>query len=405
MKKIVPFFVVLFGFLPSFGQKTDSLTIQLQKIAEESGVKGFGVAVVSKDKVLYQKGFGYSDMVSKTPYTEHTVQNLCSITKTLIAFGLMKLIDEGKVRLNDPIDSYLSFKIANPHFPLDKITLRHLATHTSSLTDGKDDLIIEKSYLFDGDINFNEKELPEGYYPYFKIYQKNKAISLEKFLKNAYMEEGVWYDKDNFVNSRPGTTYHYTNIGATLLAFIIEQVSGEKFSDVGKKELFEPLQMNNSYWRLKDIPKEELACLYLSNGLRIPHYELITYPDGGWFTSIADFSKYLIEMIKGINGESHLLSHKSYKEMMSNQLIKENFPNGNFESSKGLMWSVNKDGDNISMNGADPGVLSYTLFTTQGNVGIVIFMNTSIYDKEELESDFKKIRATLFQNVKRLLNQ
>ena len=134
--------------------------------------------------------------------------------------------------------------------------------------------------------------------------------------------------------------------------------------------------MNNSYWTLNAIPKKNLANLYLSNGLNIPHYQLITYPDGGLFTCVSDFALYLKEMIKGINGEGKLLNASSYKEIMSNQLTEANFPNSQFKKSKGLLWNVNKEGDNISMNGADPGILTYTILTTQGNMGIVIFMNT-----------------------------
>ncbi|MDB4293088.1 beta-lactamase family protein [Maribacter sp.] len=386
-------------------QEIDSLSLKLEKIAIESTIPGFGVAVVHKDRILYKGGFGYADIEQKVPYTDSTIHNIGSTTKTLIAFSLMKLVEEGRMQLDDPINKYLPFSIKNPYFPATEITIRQLATHTSSLTDGKEDMLIERTYLFQGDIDFDKKELPDEYYPYFKIYRSNKKVSLKKFLKYSYTEGGLWYEKENFLNDKPGTTYKYSNLASALLAYIIERTVKMKFSDYAKKEVFGPLKMYTSYWRLKNIPSRQLASLYMSNGLKIPHYELITYPDGGLFTTVSDFSAFLIEMIKGLNGDGTLLSTKSYKEMMTNQLTAANFPDATFEISKGLFWSVNKDGDNISMNGADPGILSYTLFTTQGNVGIVIFMNNSIYDNEELESDFKKIRATLFQNAKRLLDK
>lgn len=387
-----------------YSQEIDSLTVKLQQIANESNIPGFGVAVVSKDKLLYEKGFGYADIENNKSYTENTIHNIGSNTKTLIAFALMKLVEEGKIQLEDPINKHLPFSVINPFFPETEITIRQLATHTSSLTDGKDDMLIEKTYLFNGNVDFKKEELPEEYFPYFKIYQSNKRISMKKFLENSYTRGGAWYDKTNFLKNKPGTTYNYSNLAATLLAYIIEAKTDTNFSTYLKKELFEPLKMNNTFWDLQSIPKEKLASLYMSNGLKIPNYELITYPDGGLFTNVSDFSLYLIEMIRGINGEGKLLSTNSYKEMMSNQLIKINFPNSEFKTSKGLFWSVNKEGDNVSMNGSDPGILSYTLFTTQGNVGIIIFMNKSIYDNEKLENDFKKIRATLFQNIKSLLN-
>ena len=381
----------------------DALTTQLTEIAKNSSLPGFGVAVVSDQQVLYQKGFGYADVESKKPYTEFTKQNIGSITKTVISFALMKLVESGAVELDAPINRYLPFEIVPPKFTDVPITVRQLATHTSSLTDGLDDMVIEKSYVFKTKPNFKASQLPEGYAPYFEIYQQNESMSMEQFLINTYCPSGAWYDENNFLSQAPGSVYHYSNIGATLLAFLIEHVSQQKFSEFTRDNLFKPLNMEGSYWHYGDVPDGEMASLYMSNGLLIPHYALVTYPDGGLITSIADFALYLQEMIKGMNGDSRLLKQASYREMMSNQLNEENFPKGEFETSKGMMWYVNSEGDNISMNGADPGVSTYTLFTTAGNMGIVIFVNTSLYDVEERENSFRAIRGTLLQNAGKLL--
>ncbi|HMQ70271.1 MAG TPA: serine hydrolase domain-containing protein [Ignavibacteria bacterium] len=222
---------------------------------------------------------------------------------------------------------------------------------------------------------------------------------MEKFLFNLYSPKGEWYDSTNFLSVAPGREYRYTNAGATLLAFIIEKVSGESFDEYTEKNIFEPLGMNETHWSFMYADSSHFASLYLSNKTKIPHYSLITYPDGGLITSVNDLSKYLVEMIKGMNGESKLLTLSSFKEMMSNQLTRENFPDGNFELHKGLIWDVSKDGDNIGMNGADPGIFTYVLFTTNGNAGIIIFFNISFYEIESFEKDFKKIRNILMSNA------
>lgn len=405
MKKII--FTTIIIFLSNYGivaqSVKDSLTTKLKEISKNSEIAGFSVAVVSKDTILYKKGFGYADIENKIAFTDSTILNIGSITKTIIGFSLIKLVEEGKIKLDDPINKYLPFKVKNPYHPKCKITIRQLATHTSSLTDGKDDMLIEKSYLFNGKIDFKEEELPAGYYPYFQIYKTNKPLSMLDFLKNTYTTNGIWYNKSNFLKNKPGTTYSYTNIGATLLAFIVEKVSGKKFNNYTTQELFQPLNMKNTFWSLNNVPKDKLTSLYLSNGHKIPHYSLITYPDGGLYTNVSDFSLYLIEMIRGLNGEGKLLNEESYMEMMSNQLTKENFPDIDFKESKGLLWFVNKEGDNITMNGGDPGIVTYTLFTTKGNVGIIIFMNKNLYDNKSLEGDFNKIRGTLLQNIGKLM--
>ncbi|MGB0523086.1 MAG: serine hydrolase domain-containing protein [Flammeovirgaceae bacterium] len=404
MKKLLLLLIGMHCFQLCFSQNyQDSLTHKLKQLAQQSTLPGFGVAIVSKDAVLYKNGFGFADLKQKTPYTANSIQNIGSITKTLIAFSLMKLIEEGKIKLDDPINHYLPFKITHPKFPSIPITIRQLATHTSGLTDGKKDMVIEKSYLFNGAINFDKTQLPKDYVPYFKIYQQNQQLTMKDFLYHTYHTAGRWYKKSNFTKKAPGTQYRYTNIGATLLAFIIEEVSQMPFAEYTQQKIMKPLQMTDTYWKLVAIPQNQLTSLYLANNLPIPHYELITYPDGGLFTTVADFASYLQEMIQGLNGESQLLHHASYQEMMSNQLITKHFPHGKFEKSKGLMWSVNPEGDNITMNGADPGIATYTLFTTKGNVGIVIFMNSNLYDIESRERDFRKIRGLLFQYAGKLL--
>ncbi|MEL6811611.1 MAG: serine hydrolase domain-containing protein [Bacteroidota bacterium] len=405
MKSIVISLVLILSTQVHAQSVRDSLNQRLATIAQSSELPGFAVSIVSKDKILYSNGFGYADRERKIPFTSETVQNIGSITKTLIGFATMKLVEEGKLSLEDPINDYLPFSVVNPSFPNQPITVRQLATHTSSLTDGADDMVIEKTYLFTGEINFQEEELPEDYYPYFRIYQQNESMSMEQYLYDVYHVKGKFYAKTNFLEQPPGTAYRYSNIGATLLALIIEKISGESFSDYTQKILLAPLELESTYWNLENVPKDKMITHYLSNGLRIPPYELITYPDGGLLTNVTDFSYYLMDMIKGLAGEGQLLSKEGYEELMSNQLTIENFPNGNFEVTKGLMWNVNREEDNISMNGSDPGILTYTLFTTAGNLGIVIFMNTNIDDNESIEDAFNAIRGTLFQNAGALLKE
>ena len=110
-------------------------------------------------------------------------------------------------------------------------------------------------------------------------------------------------------------------------------------------------------------------------------------------------------MMKGLNGKSSLLNKESYREMMSNQLISEKLPLIDTEKTKGLLWSVNKDGDNISADGSDPGVGTFSLFTTEGNVGIVIFRNMSWDGDENIENDIRSIRRVIFQHIKPILRQ
>lgn len=398
------FFIIILNQNVSFSQDfKDTLETDLTELINNSDIPGLGVAIVSLDSVLYLNGFGFADIEKKIPYTDQTLQNIGSVSKTFIAVALMQMVEQGKIKLDNNINEYLPFKVVNANFPDSLITVRMLAAHTGGLTDGKEDMLIEKSYLFSEKTNFKKEDLPEGYSEMFEIYNNNKPVTLEKFLFNFYSPEGEWYDSTNFLSVPPGCEYNYTNAGATLLAFIIEQVSGESFNEYTRKNIFVPLGMNDTHWSYLNADSSHFASLYMPNKTKIPHYSLITYPDGGLVTNVNDLSKYLMEMIKGINGESKLLTLSSFKEMMSNQLTKENFPEGNFEVHKGLIWDVSKDGNNIGMNGADPGVFTYVLFTTEGNAGIIIFFNISFYEIDSFEKDFKMIRSILMSNAGKLI--
>jgi CubicO group peptidase (beta-lactamase class C family) len=114
----------------------DSLTIELTELSDKSDLIGFAVAIVDKDSIVYAQGFGYADKASQSTYTINTVQTVASISKTLLAVALMKAQELGKLNLDDNINDHLPFKIINPNFPNDKITIRHLANHTSSILDG-----------------------------------------------------------------------------------------------------------------------------------------------------------------------------------------------------------------------------------------------------------------------------
>lgn len=107
----------------------EALTDQLDSIQQNGKIPGFAVSIANADGTIYAKGFGYADVKSETPYTEHTIQPIASVSKTLIGIALMKAREMGKLKLDDPILQYLPFKVSNPNHPEQVITIRHLAVH------------------------------------------------------------------------------------------------------------------------------------------------------------------------------------------------------------------------------------------------------------------------------------
>ena len=365
----------------------DSITLKLNKISINSSLVGFAVAIVNKDSIVYAKGFGYANLEAKTPYTINTIQPIASISKTLLGVALMKAQEMGKLNLNDNINDYLPFKIYNPNFPNEKITIQQLANHTSSIIDGDQ---YDRAYIFKDQIPPFYNDLPDETKQEVKeavdIFNMNEWMPISDFIENQYSENGIWYSKENFSNSLPGSSYKYSNMGANIAAYIIDLVSGESYIEFVQKHILNPLQMTKSGWPSKNYQPNNVSTLYWY-GYPTPEYEQITYGDAGFMTNIIDFSKFLITMIQGYNGEDNILEATSYKEMMKDPISSD--------FRKGIFWGV--DLEKIGHSGNDPGVISHAYFLRENGNGIIIFVNTS--EIENAMSEVRDIYRTLLKHI------
>ena len=378
--------IILFVSLSQaiYAQSTgDELTQKLDSILKTSKFPGFVVSLVTPEKVLYQKGFGYADLEKKTPYTAQTIQNIGSISKTFIGVALMKLVEEGKVSLDAPINEILPFEVKHPKYPNTPILVRHLATHSSGIADSK---IYDEGcyYLTEENPKLSGKLSKQGL-KYIKKISANKNMPLSNFLKNYLTEGGKYYTSKNFASFAPGSQYQYSNVAATLGAYVVEVISGEGFDEYSQKLILQKVPMSASGWHFEDVDMKQHASLYFDNQAPLPRYSLITYPDGGMLTSNEDLSKYLMVMMQGYYGKSKILKPETFQEMMKIQFRYE-------KETPGIFWNNSKLG-NIGHTGADPGVFTVMLFNPGKKYG-VLFM-TNISPNKELIESFKSMQKIL----------
>ena len=218
MKKQLTLFLILSLFSSSiFSQtKSDSLTNDLNQLIKKYKIVGGAAAVVNGEEILYTGGFGFTDKDQSRAYSTQTVQPIASISKTLIGVSLMKAQELGMLELDDDINLYLPFKIINPHHQ-QKISVRHLTTHTAGLKDTK---YYEHAYLFENEIPPYYEEMKFGVRKkvakkYIKRANSNEPMTLVDFLKAIYTPAGKWYKKNNFLKDLPGKKYEYSNNGRT----------------------------------------------------------------------------------------------------------------------------------------------------------------------------------------------
>ena len=363
---------------------SDSITAELNKLHEMGQINGFATAIVHSSGTLYANGIGYADVASQTPYGPQTIQNIGSVSKTFIGIALLKAQEMGKLKLDDAINSYLPFEVKNPNHPEDVITLRHLATHTSSILDT--DFYDEKAYILKDSVENPEElaKINESFTP------PASRISMMDFLKNVLSPEGEWYLKESFSSHKSGAIYEYTNVGATLAAAVLEEATGENHEAFVTKHILKPLGMESSGLSFNQIDLSQHSKLYASPETELPFYSLITYPDGGMITSISDLSIYLAELIKGYAGEGSLLEKESYQELFREQLSAKNLPDRDKEDdyddeyNTGIFMGFTPRGY-VGHTGGDPGIATFMFFDPKTQMGRILMINTSIRNSEGVQ--------------------
>lgn len=211
---IVSFLFAVSGLLVSAQQQPDSawLIQNIDSLISQSlppKAPGGAIAIVTGDKVLYQKSFGMMSMEYQLPNTNHTLFNLASVSKHFTAFCILLLEKEGKLNLNDDIRTYL------PDLPdyKCKVTINELVHHTSGIASS------DNLKLFAG-------------IPFESPWDADDEMEL--------------ISRYNQLNYKPNSEGNYSNSGYFLLARIIEKVSGMSFGEYLKLNLFQPLNMNES---------------------------------------------------------------------------------------------------------------------------------------------------------------
>lgn len=326
---------------------------------EEAGIIGLAGSVWVDGQEIWSKGYGYRDYLRTQPFTPAIPMSIASISKTFTGVAMMRLVGEEKLDLDADVNRYLPFRVRNPRFPDIPITLRMIATHTSSITDRWE--VYRASYHWGGDA-------PE---------------SLSEFVTSYFAPQGTRYSVDNYTTVAPGTAREYSNIGAALAGFIVERLTGEQLDVYTQRHILTPLGMRSSGWFLRDLPTEELSTQFVEQegwAIPVPRYGLTTYPDGGVRTTVSDLSRFFQALLNhGEHAGVRILPAAQADAMTRFQFSGPVFPEGYGpdEGNSGLFWRTRRNGELIGHGGSDPGVQTLMLSTVDRRVAVVLFSNTS----------------------------
>jgi len=336
---------------------------------------GASVCVVKGDKIAWSGCFGHANIETKRNITANTLFSVGSISKTITGTAIMQLYEQGQIKLDEDINSFLTFPVRNPHNPEKPITFRMLLTHTASISDR--DVKKGENRL---DV-FNE--------------QKDSKRSLKKILKGYLTPGGEYYKDGNFIKAVPGKKYEYSNLGYALIGLLVERISKQTFHEYCRKNIFGPLEMKETTWLIAELPKDNFAFQYEAdpqnpqNLIKIRPYTWAGYMDGGLRTTAVEYSRFLSMFINGGRyGKVQILKPETVAAILENQDVI--LPPSRFLQNKGigLTWHLKSflEGTWIMHDGFGTGFFTIVYFNEKKKVGCILFLSI------EMRQFFKSAR-------------
>ena len=241
----------------------EDLTAEIRTILDENGIPGASIALVDRDRTIWAGGVGKADVATGVDVTADHLFRVGSISKSFTSLAVLRAVEGGLLDLDTPV------RVLAPEVGFSN---RWEETHPVTVA-----TVMEHTAGFD-DIHFRE---------FAKV--DDPGITLF---------EGLAYNPNSRISRwRPGTHMSYSNSGPAIAAYIVEKLTGGNFEDYVREQVFDPLRMENSTFRLPDDPAL-LAKGYGADGVTEANYDhIILRPSGALNTSAAEMARYLRMMI------------------------------------------------------------------------------------------------------------
>jgi CubicO group peptidase (beta-lactamase class C family) len=341
----------LIPFVPVEGFKTWNIEERMKY----HKIQGVSIAVIKDFKVDWAKSYGWADTARKIPMTTETMLSAGSISKLLMATGALKLVEEGKLELDKPINNYLtSWKLGENDFTKKTpVTLRMLLSHTGGTS--------QSAYF--------------GFDPSIK-----KLPTIVEIL-DGKSPDGT---RRVGVNKEPNTGFQYSGGGSLIAQLAMMDVSNTDFEPLMRALVFNPLGMNNATF---EQPLSDKYALKASWGYQNATWFKGTpyvYPQlaaAGLYTTPTDLAKLIIDIQKSYHGKGKILSQYSAREMMKPQAIFEEGNNSKEQIAVGpflYQQPKNKEEKGIYFyfDGANAGFIATVMGNLTEGYGVVIMVNS-----------------------------
>jgi len=336
----------------------EGVDVFIPRKLEEARVPGMSAAIVKGGKVVFTGAWGYADVEAKKKVTVDTIFLVASVSKTFCASVAMQLVEEGKLNLDDDVNKYLPFAVRNPNHPDVPITVRMLLAHASSIR--------------------------ESYVRLFGLIGPgDSAEPLEGHLRAFLTKEGKYYESGaNFADYAPGKGNSYSQIGAALVGYVVERITGETFAARVKAKVSAPLAMNDSSFRLAELPRERIAYPYVfqpGKDVKQEHWGAPFYPAATLRTTATDLAKFMLAAIaKG----PPVVSMTTFAEA-----VRVPYPELSKDQAHLWQWRDIAGRRVLGHAGGAPGASSTMYFDPADGVGVITLSNSDVHVRVSVERD------------------
>ena len=350
-------FILILLFVPplTIAQTVDiervvtELEPEIQRTLLAGNIPSASIALIAGDKIIWTNAYGYSNLWARTPATPNTVYLIGSTFKAMSTVALLQQMEQGKFKPDDPVNKYLTdFKIQGED-PQHPVTFRHLLTHTSGLP---------------------------GDFGGFPVWGDTVPPSLEDYLRKSLK-----------VTKPPMTSVTYSNMAYTLVAYLVQKLSGVPYKQYIQEHIFTPLEMTNTAFEPRPDMEERLAIPYIfdnKTGSQTGTVRLkaSVWPAGIVYGTVLNQSNWLIANLNGgVFKDKRLISQSTLDQMFTRQYdqfkgtIEEIW--GNETAGFGLTWWTEvRGGDRyIAHSGSVPGYTAFLLGNRDRKFGFAILTN------------------------------
>ncbi|MCD4730490.1 MAG: beta-lactamase family protein [Bacteroidales bacterium] len=321
---------------------TSQFNKEINELIIKYDIPGTAIAIIKKDSIWIGT-YGYADKNKKEEVSEKTIFRLGSISKSFLAIAIMQLVDEGQINLNDQVKEIISEiemkNIWEENFP---VRIIHILEHTSGIDD----------------VHFNEGYNTTG----------NQELLLDDiFSKNPKSRNVRW---------RPGEFTSYSNDAFSMLAMIIEKVTGKRFEEYIQQNILDKIEtVSTTYIRNQDN-ESLIAQGYTNNGTPLDYIPVLMRPSGGINSNVVDLARFVQMLLnRGLYNNTSLID-----SMILNKML---YPSSSIPAQEGFILGYGSGFSSYFMNehkffghgGGLPDFKSIFLFNSELEAGIVVLIN------------------------------